>query len=144
MSGRAPPLRAPWLGDAATRVTRLESGAKNATMGPSTMPTPARRRQGRRFSSARALLPAMTNANEWYVLRPPQSSLDWAAYHWIRWDSIFALYLPEQGYDEQHPDEFKPGNRPQVLVYRDEVVGTVRIDLIDPSRAGLRLIGIRT
>ena len=81
----------------------------------------------------------MTSANEWYVLRPPQSSDDWAAYHSIRRDSIFALYLPEQRYDEQHPDELKPGNRPHVLVHRDEVVGTVRIDLIDPVRAGLRL-----
>jgi GNAT superfamily N-acetyltransferase len=93
---------------------------------------------------ATALLLTMTNANEWYALRPPQSSGDWAAYHSIRRDSIFALYLPEQRYDEQHPDEFKPENRPHVLTYRDEVVGTVRIDLIDLTRAGLRLIGIRT
>jgi GNAT superfamily N-acetyltransferase len=92
----------------------------------------------------RAFRLTTTNSNEWYVLRPPQSSSDWAAYHSIRRDSIFALYLPERGYDEKHPDEFKPGNLPHILVYREEVVGTVRVDLIDRIRAGFRLIGIRT
>jgi GNAT superfamily N-acetyltransferase len=76
-------------------------------------------------------------------LRPTQSPQEWAAYHAIRRDAIFAPLLPEQAYDERDPDEFKPGNLPHVLIRDGEVVGTVRIDLIDETQAGLRLIGIR-
>jgi GNAT superfamily N-acetyltransferase len=76
-------------------------------------------------------------------LRPTQSPQEWAAYHAIRRDAIFAPLLPEQAYDERDPDEFEPGNLPHVLIRDGEVVGTVRIDLIDETHAGLRLIGIR-
>jgi GNAT superfamily N-acetyltransferase len=78
-----------------------------------------------------------------YTLRPVQSPQDWTAYHAIRRDAIFAALLPGQIYDENDPDELKPGNLPHVLVHHGEVVGTVRIDLIDDTQAGLRLIGIR-
>jgi N-acetylglutamate synthase-like GNAT family acetyltransferase len=37
-----------------------------------------------------------------------------------------------------------PGRLPHVLAHEGGVVGTVRIDLIDATQAGLRLIGIRT
>ena len=46
-------------------------------------------------------------------------------------------------YDENDADEFKPGNHPHVLLFDGDIVGTVRIDLIDNVQAGLRLIGIR-
>ncbi len=36
-----------------------------------------------------------------------------------------------------------PGNLPHLLICDGEIVGTVRIDLIDARQAGLRLIGIR-
>ncbi len=78
-----------------------------------------------------------------HELRPAQSSDDWRAYHAIRRDSIFAPLLPGQVYDERDADEFKPGNLPHVLIHAGEIVGTVRIDLIDDVQAGLRLIGIR-
>ncbi len=78
-----------------------------------------------------------------YSLRPVQTPQEWIAYHAIRRDSIFAPLLPGQAYDESDPDEFKPGNLPHVLVRDGEIVGTVRIDLIDATQAGLRLIGIR-
>jgi GNAT superfamily N-acetyltransferase len=78
-----------------------------------------------------------------YCLRPTRTPQDWAAYHAIRRDAIFALLLPGQAYDANDADEFKPGNLPHVLVHDGEVIGTVRIDLIDAIRAGLRLIGIR-
>ena len=64
--------------------------------------------------------------------------------HAIRRDAIFAPLLPGQTYDETHPDEFKPGNHPHVLRFDGDVVGTVRIDLIDDAQAGLRLIGIQS
>jgi GNAT superfamily N-acetyltransferase len=78
-----------------------------------------------------------------YALRPVQTPQEWIAYHAIRRDSIFAPLLPGQAYDERDPDEFKPDNLPHVLVRDGEIVGTVRIDLIDDAQAGLRLIGIR-
>lgn len=78
-----------------------------------------------------------------YELRPVHSPTDWNAYHAIRRDSIFAPLLPEQRYDESDTAEFTPGNMPHVLVCAGDVVGTVRIDLIDEEQAGLRLIGIR-
>jgi GNAT superfamily N-acetyltransferase len=78
-----------------------------------------------------------------YALKPAQSAEDWGAYHAIRRDSIFAVLLPAEHYDGNHPDEFKPGNLPHVLWSNDEIVGTVRIDLIDDIQAGLRLIAIR-
>jgi GNAT superfamily N-acetyltransferase len=78
-----------------------------------------------------------------YSLEPVQSPAQWAAYHAIRRDAIFALLLPEQSYDENHPDEFKFGNLPHILNHGGELIGTVRIDLLNPTQAGLRLIGIR-
>jgi GNAT superfamily N-acetyltransferase len=85
----------------------------------------------------------MSSSHERYCLRPVESRQDRAAYHAIRRGAIFATLLPDQAYDESGPDERKPGNLPHVLVHDGEVVGTVRIDLIDDTQAGLRLIGIR-
>src|SRR5262249_6316392 len=48
--------------------------------------------------------------------------------------------LPGQAYDEHDPDEFERGHLPHVLVRDGEVIGTVRIDLIGDTQAGLRLI----
>jgi len=83
------------------------------------------------------------HATDRYVLRPVKSAADWSAYHAIRRDGIFAPLLPGQAYDESDPDEHQPGNLPHVLLHDGDVVGTVRIDLIDETHAGLRLIGIR-
>jgi len=68
----------------------------------------------------------MRNSDNSHLLRPTQSAEDWAAYHAIRRDSIFAVHLAGQLYDEKHPDEFKASNLPHVLTRGDEVVGTVR------------------
>src|SRR5262245_26710791 len=77
-----------------------------------------------------------------YLLREVESAEDWAAYHAIRRDAIFAVYRPGQAYDPDHPDETKPDNFPHVLVLDGEIIGTVRIDFLDDTRAALRLIGI--
>jgi GNAT superfamily N-acetyltransferase len=79
-----------------------------------------------------------------YSLYPARSPADWTAYHAIRREAIFATLLPGQKYIENDADELKPSNLPHVLTYGGAVVGTVRIDLIDGTRAGLRLIGIRS
>jgi ribosomal protein S18 acetylase RimI-like enzyme len=85
----------------------------------------------------------MAKPDRRYTLKLTQSAEEWAAYHTIRRDSIFAVLLPAQRYDENHPDEFKPGNLPHVLWSNDEIVGAVRIDIIDDIQAALRLIAIR-
>jgi hypothetical protein len=79
---------------------------------------------------------------ERYALRPARSPQEWAAYHAIRRDAIFAALLPGQPYDEQDADEFVPDHCPHVLLRDDEVVGVVRIDLIGKKQAGLRLVAI--
>jgi N-acetylglutamate synthase-like GNAT family acetyltransferase len=94
-------------------------------------------------SAAGAGRPETQVANERYALRRVQSPADWASYHAIRRSAIFAALLPRQAYDEHHPDEFRSGNLPYVLAVDGDVIGTVRIDLIDATQAGLRLIGIR-
>jgi GNAT superfamily N-acetyltransferase len=79
-----------------------------------------------------------------YSLYPARSPADWKAYHAIRREAIFAALLPGQKYDENDADELTPSNLPHVFTYGGVVVGTVRIDLIDGTQAGLRLIGIRS
>ena len=78
-----------------------------------------------------------------YTLQPVRSPREWKAYHAIRRDAIFAALLPGQAYDVHDPDEFERGHLPHVLVRNGEVIGTVRIDLIGATQAGLRLIAIR-
>jgi hypothetical protein len=72
---------------------------------------------------------------ERYALRPARSPREWAAYHAIRRDAIFAALLPGQPYNEQDADEFAPDHCPHVLLRDDEVVGVVRIDLIGKKQA---------
>ena len=79
-----------------------------------------------------------------HELRRVWSPSDWRAYHAIRRDTIFAPLLPGHSYDEADADEFRPGHLPHVLIFAGDIVGVVRIDLIDEVQVGLRLIGIRT
>jgi GNAT superfamily N-acetyltransferase len=85
----------------------------------------------------------MVDAPQRHSLRPVRSSREWAAYHAIRRDAIFAALLPNQAYDEHDPDEFTPGHFPHLLLCDGQVLGAVRIDLIGERATGLRLIGIR-
>ena len=85
----------------------------------------------------------MDHPLERYTLRPARSPQEWSTYHAIRRDAIFAALLPGQAYDEHDPDEFERDHLPHVLVRDGEVIGTVRIDLIGGTQAGLRLIAIR-
>ena len=86
----------------------------------------------------------MSRSDTMHALVPPRSAADWAAYHAIRRDAIFAVHLPGQAYDETDGDEFKPGHAPHVLLMGNAVIGTIRIDTIDRARAGFRLVGIRS
>src|SRR5262249_13258689 len=78
-----------------------------------------------------------------YALRPARLPQEWSAYHAIRRDAIFSALPPGQAYDEHDPDEFQHRHLPHVLVRDGEIIGTVRIDLVGETQAGLRLIAIR-
>jgi hypothetical protein len=71
-----------------------------------------------------------------YALRPVRSPQEWAAYHAIRRQAIFAALLPSQAYDEHDPDEVAPGNFPRVLLHDGEIVGrgAHRSHWAEPSR----------
>src|SRR5262249_34029634 len=56
-----------------------------------------------------------------HALRPVRSPQEWAAYHAIRRQAIFAALLPDQAYDENDPDEVAPGNFPHVLLRDGEI-----------------------
>src|SRR5215510_1172229 len=93
-----------------------------------------------RMNSTRA---PMSHPLDRYALRPVRSPREWSAYHAIRRDAIFSVLLPGQVYDEHDPDEFEHRHLPHVLVCDGEIIGTVRIDLVGETQAGLRLIAIR-
>lgn len=65
-------------------------------------------------------------------------------YHDLRRVELFERYEPLVRY---HPglidDEDKPGRLGHVLLLDREVVGTMRIDLIDRERAGFRLVTVK-
>jgi GNAT superfamily N-acetyltransferase len=75
-------------------------------------------------------------------LRAPESREEWDAYHSIRRQALFEPYHPDVTYDRDHADESKPGNFPLGLIADGELVGTIRIDLLDETRAALRLVAI--
>lgn len=81
-------------------------------------------------------------ATDGYVLRPPATDAEWAAYHDIRRRALFAPFHPEVAYDPDHPDERDPRNHPLVLVKDGAVIGTLRIDCLDAERAALRLFAV--
>jgi len=85
----------------------------------------------------------MDHPLERYALRPARLPQEWSAYHAIRRDAIFRALLPGQAYEEHDPDEFQHRHLPHVLVRDGEIIGTVRIDLVGETKAGLRLIAIR-
>ncbi len=76
-------------------------------------------------------------------MRAPESRDEWDACHVIRQKAIFELYYPNVTYVRDHPDEGRPEHFSLVLVADGEVVGTLRIDLLDEARAALRLVAIR-
>jgi GNAT superfamily N-acetyltransferase len=85
----------------------------------------------------------ISHSLERYALQLVRSPQEWSAYHAIRRDAIFSVLLPGQAYDEHDPDEFEHRHLAHVLIRDGEIIGTVRIDLVGESQAGLRLIAIR-
>ncbi|HUB12658.1 MAG TPA: GNAT family N-acetyltransferase [Acetobacteraceae bacterium] len=73
-----------------------------------------------------------------FHLRPPETPAEWETYHRIRREVL----LEAQKYAMEHPDEHAPGHHP-MLLWRDlKPVGSIRIDIDDAGRAGLRLVAV--
>ena len=77
-----------------------------------------------------------------HALRTPQSDEEWRSFHAIRRKVLFENRGKSETYIENHPDDSKPGNHPLILVYGDDVVGVLRLDITAPV-AWLRRVAIR-
>jgi GNAT superfamily N-acetyltransferase len=73
-----------------------------------------------------------------FHLRPPSSPADWEAYHRIRKEVL----LEAQKYAVEHSNEEAPGCHPMLLWLDQQPVGSIRIDIDDQGRAGLRLVAV--
>lgn len=62
-------------------------------------------------------------------MRPPVSAEEWQAYHAIRRRVLFEGRGRFGVYQEEHPDEFAPGNYPHLLFGKSVPIGAIRIDL---------------
>jgi len=73
-----------------------------------------------------------------FDLRPPSSPAEWEAYHRIRRDVL----LEAQKYAVEQVAEEAPGCHPMLLWLDQRPVGSIRIDIDDRGRAGLRLVAV--
>jgi GNAT superfamily N-acetyltransferase len=76
-------------------------------------------------------------------LVPLRDAAHSAPYHDLRRVELFERYSPDIVYRPDIADEAAPQNLGHVLLHEREVIGTIRIDLIDRTRAGLRLITVK-
>lgn len=77
-----------------------------------------------------------------YELRPPRSDEEWHAFHAVRRRVLFENRGKQESYIENHPDDFKAGNHPLILLYRSMIIGVMRVD-VDERVAWLRRVAIR-
>ncbi|HEY8228738.1 MAG TPA: GNAT family N-acetyltransferase [Pyrinomonadaceae bacterium] len=77
-----------------------------------------------------------------HMLCPPRSRDEWLAYHAIRRTVLFENRGHAGQYIENHPDEFRPGHHPLILIHNGATVGVVRVDVSDRA-AWFRRVAIR-
>src|SRR5687767_5974310 len=77
-----------------------------------------------------------------HELRPPASDEEWREFHAIRRKVLFENRGKGDTYIENHPDDFKPGHHPLVLVYQGIVIGVIRVEVVE-SVAWFRRVAIR-
>jgi N-acetylglutamate synthase-like GNAT family acetyltransferase len=77
-----------------------------------------------------------------HELRAPANEDEWRALHFIRRKVLFENRGRFDTYIENHPDDFKTGHHPLVLLYKGNVIGVVRVEVED-KRAWLRRVAIR-
>jgi GNAT superfamily N-acetyltransferase len=73
-----------------------------------------------------------------YCLRAPASPGDWDTYHRIHRDVL----LESLKYAMEHPEDQSPDHFALLLCLDDQPIGTIRIDIAENGRAGLRLVAI--
>src|SRR5262245_11736040 len=77
-----------------------------------------------------------------HELRAPCNDEEWRAFHDIRRNVLFENRGKLETYNENHPDDSKPGNHPLILLNHGVVVGVVRLDICEKV-AWLRRVAIR-
>ena len=77
-----------------------------------------------------------------HELRPPASNQEWLAFHAIRLKVLFKNRGKGESYNENHPDDFKTGHHPLILLYKGVVVGVIRVDVCE-TVAWFRRVAIR-
>jgi len=77
-----------------------------------------------------------------HELRTPRDAEEWREFHAIRRKVLFENRGKSETYNENHPDDSQAGNHPLVLLYRGDVVGVVRVDVVE-NVAWLRRVAIR-
>ncbi len=77
-----------------------------------------------------------------YELRAPANADEWHALHAIRRKVLFENRGKFGTYIENHPDDFKAGHHPLVLLYKGVVIGVVRVEIVGTT-AWLRRVAIR-
>ena len=81
----------------------------------------------------------MENEHE---LRAPLSTEEWRALHDIRRKVLFENRGKLDTYIENHPDDFKAGHHPLILLYKGDVIGVVRVE-VGENAAWFRRVAIR-
>src|SRR4051794_4407952 len=77
-----------------------------------------------------------------HELRAPASNDEWHAFHAIRRKVLFENRGKLETYIENHPDDFKAGHHPLVLLYRGVVIGVIRVE-VGETVAWFRRVAIR-
>lgn len=77
-----------------------------------------------------------------HELRAPATDEEWRALHDLRRKILFENRGKFETYIENHPDDFKAGHHPLILLYRGDVIGVVRVD-VSEEVAWFRRIAIR-
>jgi len=84
----------------------------------------------------------MNKSEPEHQLRTPATDEEWRAFHAIRRKVLFENRGKRESYIENHPDDFKPGNHPLILLKAGVVVGVIRVE-VSESVAWFRRVAIR-
>jgi GNAT superfamily N-acetyltransferase len=77
-----------------------------------------------------------------YELRAPGNSEEWLGFHAIRRKVLFENRGKGESYIENHPDDFKAGHHPLILLYKGGIVGVIRVEVCETA-AWFRRVAIR-
>jgi N-acetylglutamate synthase-like GNAT family acetyltransferase len=77
-----------------------------------------------------------------YELRRPQTQEEWREFHSIRRKVLFENRGKGDSYLDNHPDDFKSGNHPLILIHKGHVIGVCRLDEAE-TELWLRRVAIR-